>query len=545
MTPPTHQNALPLGSMLMEYRLVSVLGAGGFGITYLARDVNLEKDVAIKEYLPSAFATRAGATVVPTSASAEHDYKWGLDRFIQEARTLAKFSHPHIVRVNRFFESNGTGYMVMDYEAGVPLKAWLHKHAPASEALLKAIMMPLLDGLEKVHAAGFLHRDIKPDNIFVREDGGPVLIDFGAARQAMSGPSQTLTTIVSPGYAPFEQYTTTSEQGPWSDIYALCGVLYFAVTGQNPPDAISRMKADTVAQGLVAVRGRYGEPFLRAIEWGLALEEAKRPRSVSELHEALFGRASAPAATAASVKTAPLSRPIAPAAPQPAAPHVRTERVERTPPPVTIIAAPQREPRSGPNIWRWAVPALVAALVVGFGFRSLSRPPGPPAATAPASVPAQAAEPAAAQPETASTSLPGAEHSPAPLEQPAVASSPEASPATPAAATEAAPPATPPTPAAEARTQTSASAPPTHDAVPVAAPAETASPGAGLESALRGTGVPGGNPLGMTREELARSYPQMAARFDQLDGDRDGHVSAQELVDALQGLQGERARALE
>jgi serine/threonine protein kinase len=536
MAQPTHQNALPLGSMLMEYRLVSVLGAGGFGITYLARDLNLEKDVAIKEYLPSAFATRSGTTVVPTSTSAEHDYKWGLDRFIQEARTLAKFSHPHIVRVNRFFESHGTGYMVMDYEAGVPLKAWLQKHQPASEALLKAIMMPLLDGLEKVHAAGFLHRDIKPDNIFVREDGGPVLIDFGAARQAMSGPSQTLTTIVSPGYAPFEQYTTTSEQGPWSDIYALCGVLYFAVTGQNPPDAISRMKADTVAQGLATRRGRYSEPFLRAIEWGLALEEAKRPRSVTELHEALFGRVSAPAPSAASVKTAPLSRPVA-TTPTPA-PHVRTERVERAAPAVTIITAPQRETR-GPNILRWAIPALVAVAVAGFGFRSMSRPPNPPAATAAAAA-AVAPQPASSDgaPETASASLPSAEHATATIDQPVA----------PAAASEPPAPAPGPTPGVDAGIQTSASPPPAQGrvvAAPAPIPTAAASPGAGLENALRGTGTAGGDPLGMTREELARSYPQMAAHFDQLDDDHDGRVSPQELVDALQSLPVERPRALE
>ena len=235
MTTPTHQNALPLGSMLMEYRLASVLGAGGFGITYLAHDTNLEKDVAIKEYLPGAVAVRgSGGAVLPTTSGLEKEYRWGLDRFIQEARTLAKFSHPHIVRVNRFFEANGTGYMVMDYEAGESLKAWLQRNPFPPEPTLRAMLAPLLDGLEKVHAAGFLHRDIKPDNIFIRKDGGPVLIDFGSARQAVAGASQALTTIVSPGYAPFEQYTTSAEQGPWSDIYSLSGVLYFAVDRSEP-----------------------------------------------------------------------------------------------------------------------------------------------------------------------------------------------------------------------------------------------------------------------------------------------------------------------
>jgi serine/threonine protein kinase len=531
MTQPTHQNALPLGSMLMEYRLVSVLGAGGFGITYLGHDTNLEKDVAIKEYLPSAFATRGPAGVVPTSLHAQHDYKWGLERFIQEARTLAKFSHPHIVRVNRFFEANGTGYMVMDYEAGVPLKTWLQKHSPASEALIKALMMPLLDGLEKVHAAGFLHRDIKPDNIFVRQDGGPVLIDFGAARHAMTGASQNMTTIVSPGYAPFEQYTTTSEQGPWTDIYSLCGVLYFAVTGNNPPDAITRMKADTVAQGLAAARARYSEPFIRAIEWGLSLEEAKRPRNVPELHEALFGRAAAPVSMPTTAKTQPLSRPIAPLA-TPAASHVRTERVDRTPPPVTIIAAPAREER-GPSVWRWAVPALVAVAVVGMGFRSLGGRQSPTQAitVVTRSAPAQAARPASredfattagsAQPEAVDASQ--ATAAPVPVAETAPAAAPSAS--------ESITPARAP----------ASAAPPIPSVVANRTPSGNVEQQA-LENALRGGGA---GSIGMTREELAKTYPQMAARFDQIDTDHDGRVSPQELVDAIQGLGGDRKGPLE
>src|SRR3990172_3663930 len=268
----TYHNALQIGSKLLEYRLESVLGVGGFGMTSLGWDTNLEKHVAIKEYLPGELAIRAlDGSVVPVNTENEYNYKWGLDRFIQEARTLAKFSHPNIVRVNRFFEANGTSYMVMDYEAGESLHQYLRRSPMPDEGTLKNILMPILDGLQAVHQAGFLHRDIKPSNVFKRENGKPVLLDFGSARHATGSISKSLTAIVSPGYAPLEQYTTDGNQGPWSDIYALSGVLYRAVTGGNPPDAVKRVQSDTVAATLTAARPRYGERLLKAIEWGVAL----------------------------------------------------------------------------------------------------------------------------------------------------------------------------------------------------------------------------------------------------------------------------------
>jgi serine/threonine protein kinase len=289
MTITSHQHALPSGTVLNEYRLTGLLGAGAFGITYLARDTHLDKDVAIKEYLPSAFAARAAdGTVVPITQQQVQDYRWGLDRFSQEARTLARFSHPNIVRVIRYFESNATGYVVMDYERGQPLKTFVQSNPFLSEAALKAIVRPLLDGLEKVHASGFLHRDIKPDNIFLREDGCPVLIDFGSARQTASDSAQPLTTILTPGYAPFEQYTTSKKQGPWSDIYSLGAVLFFLVTGKNPPDAITRMKGDTLAEQLAPALDRYSPALIEAIGWALALEESARPGDVATWRNALL-----------------------------------------------------------------------------------------------------------------------------------------------------------------------------------------------------------------------------------------------------------------
>ncbi len=309
-----HRNALDLNSTLNEYRLESVLGTGGFGITYLARDTHLEKQVAIKEYLPGDLAVRAlDGSVVPVSTDHQHDYQWGLERFIQEARTLARFSHPHIVRVNRYFESNGTGYMVMDYEEGESLSQLLKRAPFPSEVELKRILLPLLDGLAAVHAAKFLHRDIKPGNIFIRANGSPVLLDFGAARANIGG-SHGMTAVLTPGFAPLEQYAVDGRQGPWTDLYAMAGVLFRVVTGQNPPDAVSRLQGDTVVQTLAAARGRYSEPLLRAIEWGLKVQPELRPQSVAEWREVFEAQAQLmPGATAPAATTIrPPPRPLPP-----------------------------------------------------------------------------------------------------------------------------------------------------------------------------------------------------------------------------------------
>jgi class 3 adenylate cyclase len=302
-----YPNALPIGSTLMEYRLDNVLGVGGFGITYLAHDTLLQKDVAIKEYFPGASVSRGkDQSVTLTGPDMSEEYETGLDRFLKEARTLAGFSHPNIVRVNRYFKANGTAYMVMDYVEGESLKAYLKSHPLPQIDSLRALLGPLLDGMEKVHAAGFLHRDIKPDNIFVREGGDPVLIDFGSAR-ASAGQTRTLTTLVTPGYAPFEQYASGSPQGPWTDIYAMGGVMFFAVTGRNPPDAIARMKGDPLEGLLAPAKIHYDEQFLGAISWAMAVDEKRRPQSVAEWRERILGPqiALAPADTTTR-RTAPI-----------------------------------------------------------------------------------------------------------------------------------------------------------------------------------------------------------------------------------------------
>ena len=277
-------NALPQGHRLQEYELVRVLGFGGFGMTYLGFDHNLDKAVAIKEYLPSDIAIRTGDnSVVPQASQFRDDFEWGLDRFLDEARALARFDHRHIIKVHRFFEAHGTAYIVMEYAEGETLSAFLERKETLKEAELKAILSPILDGLEVVHGVDFLHRDIKPGNIIIRdEDNSPVLLDFGSARQAISARSRSVTSIITPGYAPIEQYSSRGDQGPWTDIYALGGVCYRALTGEVPEDATDRVRNDPLIPVSERYVGQASAGFLSAIDWALAVDEGDRPQSITE-----------------------------------------------------------------------------------------------------------------------------------------------------------------------------------------------------------------------------------------------------------------------
>ena len=277
-------NALPNGYRLQEYELVRVLGFGGFGMTYLGYDHNLDKPVAIKEYLPSDIAIRTSDnSVVPQASEFQGDFEWGLERFLDEARTLARFDHRHLVKVHRFFEEHNTAYIVMEYAEGETLSAYLNRKEVLTESELKAILNPILDGLAAVHRADFLHRDIKPGNIVIRaEDRSPVLIDFGAARQAVGAMSRSVTAIVTPGYAPIEQYESRGNQGPWTDIYALGCVCYRALTDDVPIPAMDRVRRDPLIPVADRCKGRASQQFLAAIDHALQVDETARPQSVSE-----------------------------------------------------------------------------------------------------------------------------------------------------------------------------------------------------------------------------------------------------------------------
>ena len=225
MTTPDHRLALPQGTRVQDFEFHRILGHGGFGITYLGWNIALDIPVAIKEYLPADLAMREqDMSVLPRSSGDEADFQWGLDRFLDEARVMARFKHPNIVQVQHFFQAHGTAYIVMEYVEGETLSDLLKRRGTLTEAELKHILLPLLAGLIDVHEAGILHRDIKPGNILLRAaDGSPVLVDFGAARQAVGVRSRSVTAVLTPGYAPIEQYSSRGRQGPWTDMYALGG----------------------------------------------------------------------------------------------------------------------------------------------------------------------------------------------------------------------------------------------------------------------------------------------------------------------------------
>jgi serine/threonine protein kinase len=298
-----HRNSLQPEYSLHEFTILDILGQGGFGITYLARDNNLNRLVAIKEYLPMDMAVRENnASIQPVSNEYGERYNCGLKRFIEEARTLARFKHPNIVQVYSVFTDNNTAYMVMEYERGESLPATLKQEKTLAENELRKILLPILDGLEHVHTAGFIHRDIKPANIFIREDSNPVLLDFGSARQSLYSQTATMTTMFSPGFAPFEQYTGRSiNQGPWTDIYGLGATLYKAITGRAPADAMDRGEALLQTDRDIYVSIEEISPqgcssaFLRAIDEALRFRPSQRPISISAWLTLLNKDAPAPA----------------------------------------------------------------------------------------------------------------------------------------------------------------------------------------------------------------------------------------------------------
>lgn len=271
------------GTRLEEFEIERTLGTGGFGVTYLAWDRSLDRRVAIKEYLPRDWGSRrADGSVGPRSASDVQDYQWGLDRFLAEARILAQLEHPHIVRAHRVISAaQGTAYMVMEYVEGQSLREELATEGTLSEARVRHILRALTAGLEPVHAKGLLHRDIKPANVMLRiKDDTPVLIDFGAARQVIGQQSRSVTSVLTPGYAPIELYETHGHQGPWTDIYALGALAYVSLTGRLPEDATSRVRNDRLRPLGEAAGEAVSRGLATAVAAALRVDESDRPQDL-------------------------------------------------------------------------------------------------------------------------------------------------------------------------------------------------------------------------------------------------------------------------
>lgn len=286
-------SSLPLGTRLGEFELTGVLGEGGFSVVYVALDYSLERTVAIKEYMPSAIAMRQpDGVVLPRSPKHEETFKAGLASFVNEARLLAHFNHPALIHIHRAWEQNGTAYMAMQYCLGRTLRqiSQINPTLVKNEGWLKATFTPILDALELLHAHSCFHRDISPDNILLLENGAPILLDFGAARQVIGDMTQALTVILKPGFAPIEQYADDSslQQGAWTDVYGVGAVLYFLLMGKPPVASVARLVKDPMVKLVDMSDLDWVSPsFRRAIDRALAVHPDQRIRSIAELRDAL------------------------------------------------------------------------------------------------------------------------------------------------------------------------------------------------------------------------------------------------------------------
>ena len=281
---------LPEGFQLENYRILRLLSSGGFSFVYLAHDEK-ETPVAIKEYLPASLAVRTSdrpAPAVPPENAAT--FRYGLKCFFEEGRALAMLSHPNVVRVTNFFRANETVYLVMRYERGRTLQEHIQKKTgPLREDWLRATFSQLLNGLREVHSNKLLHLDIKPGNIYVRNDGNPVLIDFGAARQTLSAEGLKLPPMYTPGFASPEHHRDRENLGPWSDVYSIGAAMYACLSGAAPPVATQRMESDRMTSARKGWSGRYSAELLDTIDWCLRLDHLERPQSVLALQKALRG----------------------------------------------------------------------------------------------------------------------------------------------------------------------------------------------------------------------------------------------------------------
>ena len=362
------ENCLPTGTRLADFEITGVLGEGGFGIVYIAYDHSLQRTVAIKEYMPGALAMRGPDFSVSLRAERHQEtFKLGLKSFINEARFLAQFDHPSLVKVYRFWEQNHTAYTAMQYYEGRTIKEIVASSPELiDEAWCRKILRQILQALEMLYTVKILHRDISPDNIIVQENGDAVLLDFGSARQIIGDMTKGLTVILKPGYAPVEQYAgdASLEQGPFTDIYALAAVMYFAILKQAPPSSIARMIKDPVTPLQLQAPPGFSPSFLAAIDNSLAVLSQDRPQSIDQLRELLGIVSLGPPPLARMIGAGQRGAPPAPTAPTDDAPQL----LEKS-------AAPVADPGLPRAARRWQLIAIAAALllIAGVGLYALVR----------------------------------------------------------------------------------------------------------------------------------------------------------------------------
>ncbi|HJV81948.1 serine/threonine-protein kinase [Noviherbaspirillum sp.] len=366
-TPQLSENCLAVGTRLAEFEIRSVIGEGGFGIVYLAFDHSLQRTVAIKEYMPALLAGRGKDDSVTIRARQnQQTFEKGLKSFINEARLLAQFDHPALIKVYRFWEQNNTGYMAMRYYEGRTLKTILSENpAIITEAWLKSILAPVLEALEALYKVNILHRDISPDNIMVQNDGQAVLLDFGSARQIISDITRSLTVILKPGYAPVEQYAdeqfsddAAMMQGPWTDIYSLSAVIYLLITKSPPPVSVGRMIKDPIATLETGDYPGFSKPFLAAIDKGLRVQPQERPQSIDEFRRLLGLETGAPIQKQPSSHALPASSA---SIPDKIEVTNSTGSIKRSAESVAATPAPKAK-------WPWIAVALVLVVAVTSGL---------------------------------------------------------------------------------------------------------------------------------------------------------------------------------